>query len=72
MSCYLRHLGPVLNRAGIELKDKGTRKAVDLAIRETVGVTEGRCPEVWKQVKEWLKDPALEMKLVEVLSAKKI
>ena len=72
MSCYLRHLGPVLNQAGIELKDKKTRKAVDLTVREIVGVTEGHCPDVWKQVKEWLKDPALEKKLAEELAARKI
>lgn len=70
MSCYLRHLGPVLARAGIELKDKTTRKTVDLSIREIVGVNEGRCPEVWKEVKQWLKDPALEQKLVDELSGK--
>lgn len=70
MSCYLRHLGPVLTRAGIELKDKNTRKTVDLSIREIVGVTGGRCPEVWKEVKRWLKDPLLEQKLIDELGRK--
>jgi hypothetical protein len=72
MSCYLRHLGPVLSQAGIELKDKNIRKSVDQTVREIVGVTEGRCPEVWKQVKEWLKDPASEKRLVEELAARKV
>ncbi|GBF33157.1 hypothetical protein DCCM_2254 [Desulfocucumis palustris] len=71
MSCYLRHLGPVLDRAGIELKDKKIRKSVDLSIREIVGVKEGHCPEVWKAVKEWLKDPALEQKLITELAGRK-
>ena len=71
MSCYLRHLKPVMSRAGVEPGSKEERKAVDLAIRDMVGIKGGRCPEVWKEVKEWLKDPVKEEQLIKGLSALK-
>jgi hypothetical protein len=53
MSCYLRHLDDVIAGAGIELT-KENRKAVDRAIRRIVGKADCGCPEVWKEVKEWI------------------
>jgi hypothetical protein len=53
MSCYLRHLGDVIDEAGIELT-KENRKSVDHAIRRVVGKADCNCPEVWKEVKSWL------------------
>lgn len=52
MSCYLRHLKHFFGELNLEY-DKANRKKVDQAVRLVVGVTEGHCPEVWKEVKAW-------------------
>ncbi|MFZ5649696.1 MAG: hypothetical protein ACOY4I_02415 [Bacillota bacterium] len=57
MSCYLRHLKGVIERAGVHPAGKEDRKALDLAVRELVGAGPDRqCNETWKIVKEWLKE----------------
>lgn len=57
MSCYLRHMKPVLGELGIEPKTKEERKRIDLAVRAAVGKDHGeQCNEVWKEVKVWLQD----------------
>jgi hypothetical protein len=50
MSCYLRHLGDVMARNGIEVT-KDNRKRVDQAIHKVVGVRYKDCPQAWKAVK---------------------
>ena len=47
MSCYLRHLKSVLDKAGIAVT-KENRKAIDRAIHEMVGVLYKDCPATWK------------------------
>lgn len=68
MSCYLRHLKPLLGELGMEPKTKGERKRIDLAVRATVSKDNGeKCPEVWKEVKVWLQDAEKKQSLVETL-----
>jgi len=50
MSCYLRHLGPVLRKAGITLNPEN-RHQVDQAIHRVVEVHYKDCPSTWKEVK---------------------
>lgn len=70
MSCYLRHLGPLLERVGYKPESKEQRKLVDQSVRAIIGIDKGNCPEVWREVKEWLKDPEKETHLVEQLKKK--
>ena len=68
MSCYLRHLKPILGELGIEPATKEERKAIDLAVRAVVGKGfNDPCPEVWKEVKTWLQDEKKKQQLVEAL-----
>jgi hypothetical protein len=53
MSCYLRHLDPVLKQAGIKV-DADNRKQVDQAIHRVVGVHYKDCPPTWKEVKRMI------------------
>lgn len=48
-------MGEIISETGIELT-KTNRKAVDHAIRRTIGKPDCNCPEVWKEVKIWLAD----------------
>ncbi|TEB06328.1 hypothetical protein [Pelotomaculum propionicicum] len=58
MSCYLRHLKPILSEAGLDLVTKEERKRIDLAVRDAVAMKkEDKCNEVWKEVKVLLQDP---------------
>jgi hypothetical protein len=51
MSCYMRHMQPMLEVLGLE-NDKANRKRVDLAIRKALEMPEGvHCPEVWAEIK---------------------
>lgn len=70
MSCYLRHLKKVLDLAGVAPANKQERKAVDLAVREWAGVGDIPCNLVWKAVKEMIKEPAGEERLVADLRKK--
>lgn len=57
MSCYLRHLKPLLGELGIAPETREERKRVDLAIRAVVGKSaDNPCNEVWKEVKARLQD----------------
>lgn len=68
MSCFLRHLKPVLSELGIEPKTKEERKLIDLAVRSAVGMESGaQCNEVWKVVKTWLQDEEKKQLLLESL-----
>ncbi|MFZ5646676.1 MAG: hypothetical protein ACOY30_03545 [Bacillota bacterium] len=72
MSCYLRHLKGIFERAGVQPANKEERKALDLAVRELVGAGAGQqCNETWKIVKGWLKEsPGREDLLVSELARK--
>lgn len=70
MSCYLRHLGGVMQKAGVTPTTKEERRRVDRAVREIVGITDAKCPEVWKEVKKQLQEPAGEEKLAARLRVK--
>ena len=68
MSCYLRHLKPILGEVGIEPATKEERKAVDLTVRAVVGKdSDVPCGEVWKEVKAWLQDTEKKQLFVEAL-----
>ncbi len=68
MSCYLRHLKPVLGELGIEPKTKEERKKIDLAIRLIVGKSNSdRCGEVWQEVKVRLQDDVKKRSLLDAL-----
>ena len=70
MSCYLRHLKRVLDLAGVTPQNKEERKAVDRAFRELTGVGDIPCGEVWKKVKERVREPAGEERLAAELKKK--
>ena len=53
MSCYLRHLKDILEGADIEVTP-ASRKQIDQAIHQIVGVTYKDCPETWKRLKQQL------------------
>ena len=68
MSCYLRHLKPIMGELGIEPATKEERKALDLAVRAVVGKGYADpCNEVWKEVKAWLQDESKKQLLAEAL-----
>lgn len=69
MTCYLRHLKPVLSKAGYTKLNKNQRLEVDRTVRSITGAT-GNCPEVWRVVKVWLQDPVQEERLVQEVRAK--
>lgn len=51
MSCYLRHMQHILDKAGIEVT-KENRKEIDKLIHSLVGVDYKNCPATWKEVKK--------------------
>lgn len=51
MSCYFRHLKNIFNEAGIEV-NAGSRKEIDKAFHEIVGVAYKNCPSAWKKLKQ--------------------
>lgn len=51
MTCYMRHMDWLFEALSLP-QDKDTRRRVDSALREIVGVgDEGRCPEIWARIK---------------------
>jgi hypothetical protein len=50
MTCYFRHLGEVLKKAGIEVTPEN-RREIDKVIQGIVGTENKNCPDTWKQVK---------------------
>lgn len=69
MSCYLRHLKPILGELGITPATKEERRRVDMTIRAVVGMENGqKCSEVWKEVKVWLQDAKKKQALVDALN----
>ena len=53
-SCYFRHIGDILEEAGITVT-KANKKQVDEAIHRAVGVGYKECPAAWKRVKEHIR-----------------
>ena len=73
MSCYLRHLKPLLGELGIEPGNKEERKRVDQTVRAVVGKeNEKKCAEVWKEVKVWLQDSKKKRQMVDALNKLKV
>lgn len=70
VSCYLRHLGGVMEKAGVTPAGKEERRRVDRAVREIVDMPGAKCNEVWKEVKKRLQEPAGEEELARRLRAK--
>lgn len=62
MSCYLRHLGELLNKAGWG-NTREDRKRADRAIQQIVDRVDEHCPVIWREVKKWLGDPVKEAEL---------
>ncbi|MDD2554021.1 MAG: hypothetical protein PHP51_05565 [Desulfotomaculaceae bacterium] len=73
MSCYLRHLKPLLGELGIEPVNKEERKCVDQTVRAVVGKeNEKMCAEVWMEVKVWLQDSKKKRQMVDALNKLKV
>ncbi len=51
MSCYLRHLKPVLDSAGIEVTPENSKR-VDEAIHGIARIRYKDCSRTWKEVKK--------------------
>lgn len=51
MSCYIRHLDPILEQLGLE-NTKENRKLLDLKIRKALVMEDSHCPEIWAKLKE--------------------
>jgi len=51
MTCYFRHLKPILEKAGITIT-KENRQNVDRTIHRIVGIEYKNCPTTWKEVKK--------------------
>ena len=50
MTCYIRHLEPILKKSGIDVTSEN-RQEIDRIIHNIVGVNYKNCPAAWKQVK---------------------
>ena len=70
MSCYLRHCGKIMEKAGVTPAGKEERRKVDRAMREIMGLPDTKCPEVWKEIKKVLQEPDGEERLVTSLRQK--
>ncbi len=67
MSCYFRHMKDVIKEAGVELKDKEDRIAVDKAIHSLLEVEYKDCSSTWKEIKKLKEDETFRKKLIEVI-----
>ena len=67
VSCYFRHLRPVLEAAGIEIKAQNRRR-IDEAFHAMMGVPYKHCPETWKALKGRLATEAGRRALAEQLA----
>ena len=55
MSCYFRHITPILAEAGITVTATN-KKEIDQAIHQIVNVSYKDCPATWKQIKMGIAD----------------
>jgi hypothetical protein len=53
MTCYLRHLGAVFEKAGITVTPEN-KKQLDQIVHGVVGTKYKDCPATWRQVKKYL------------------
>ncbi|HKZ95080.1 MAG TPA: hypothetical protein VJ249_10960 [Candidatus Bathyarchaeia archaeon] len=53
MTCYLRHLGEVFKKAGLEVTSEN-RREIDKLVHNIVGVEYKSCPATWREVKKRL------------------
>jgi hypothetical protein len=51
MTCYLRHLHEIFNKAGIEVT-KDNKHELDKMIHEIVSTKYKNCPATWREVKK--------------------
>lgn len=51
MTCYLRHIRHIFQKAGIEVTGDNKRE-IDSVIHDIVGVEYKNCPIAWKEVKK--------------------
>ena len=51
MTCYLRHLQEIFNKAGIEVT-KDNKRELDKMIHEIVSTKYKNCPATWREVKK--------------------
>lgn len=54
MSCYFRHIGDILEEAGITVT-RENKKHIDEAIHQAVGIGYKECPAAWKSIKEQIR-----------------
>ena len=66
MSCYLRHLGQLLEEAGIQVTPDN-KKGIDQALHHIVGVSYKDCPATWKALKQLLNDDQRRQEIIEKL-----
>lgn len=71
MTCFVAHLGKkgYFDRLGIEVTRENA-KAIEEEIARVVGKKGEHCPAIWKEMKEWMADPARKAKLEAALKKK--
>ncbi|MCU0852339.1 MAG: hypothetical protein MUC90_03660 [Thermoplasmata archaeon] len=64
MTCFVGHLRKkgYFDALGVEVT-KENAKEIEREIARIVGVKDGHCPEIWKEMKAWLEDPKKKAKL---------
>lgn len=68
LSCYIRHMKDFLSDIEIEPETKEERKEVDLMVRKAIGKKDSdKCNDVWKEVKIWLNNEDMKLKLANTL-----
>jgi hypothetical protein len=50
MTCYVKHLGGIMGRAGAE-NTYENKQLLDSVVREVLEMERNDCPDVWKRVK---------------------
>ncbi|MEW6064085.1 hypothetical protein P378_17260 [Desulforamulus profundi] len=68
MSCYLRHLKPVLEKVGCGTLTRDQRKVVDNTVRSITGARGNVL--IWPVVKEWLEDSVNQERLIKEIKNK--
>jgi len=67
MTCYLRHLNEIFEKAGITIT-KENKRDVDRVIHKIVGISYKNCSATWKEVKKRIAED--EEKFVNTLKSK--
>ncbi len=66
MSCYIRHLKEIFEKAGIEFTKENKRQA-DKHFKRWLG--KATCSETWKELKPRLENPAKKEEIIKDLQA---